>query len=638
MKRCRMLGLVAPPPAGLALVLVLTFAVFSVAQTGTAPGLAVQPAVGVPVSTPQISRIEPPHWWIGLPPSPMLLLAGENLADATVTVSHPGVRVLRTEARPDGRHLLVWLGIASHARPGTVSIKVATFSGSTDFPFPLLARSDRRGKFQGVSPDDVIYLIMPDRFADGDPANDQLPQRPGTFDRANPRAYHGGDLRGVRDRLPYLRELGVTAIWLTPFWKNTDSDYHGYHVVDFYGMEDHFGSLRDLQELVADAHKQGIKVVLDFVVNHVGPKHPWAAAPPDPNWLHGTPQKHLDPVYNFAGFVDPHATARQYRNTLEGWFAGKLPDLNPDDPQLANYLLENAIWWTESAGLDAFRLDTFPYSSRRFWSGWHEGIFRAYPHTTTIGEVWDGDVTITSFFQGGRAQFDRVDSRVTTLFDFPLDYALRGVVLHGESVQKLIYILQRDWLYTRPDLLVTFIGNHDMRRFMSETGSSKEKLKAAFSLLLTFRGIPQIYYGDEIGMEGGDDPDNRRDFPGGFPGDRRNAFTAAGRTPDEEEIFSHVQALLRFRRAHPALRRGRHWHLAWDETIYAFARETREERLLMVFNNADQPRNVKLDLRDTPLAGSRLLEPLFAAQPATMRDEQTELQVAPHSVAIYAVK
>ena len=620
----------------LVLLLASTFAVTFAGQS--TPAVAPESAAGVPIATPQITKVEPPNWWIGLPPGPMLLLRGEHLADAKVTVSYPGARVLRAEAKPNGSYLVVWLDISPRARPGTITIKVSTSSGSTEFAFPLLARNGMQGKFQGISPDDVIYLIMPDRFADGDVSNDQPPQRPRTFDRANPRAYHGGDLRGVREHMSYLRELGVTAIWLTPFWKNTDADYHGYHVVDFYAMDEHFGSLRDLQDLVAEAHRQGIKVVLDFVANHIGPNHPWAAAPPDANWLHGTPQKHLDVVYNFAGLVDPHASPRGYRNTLEGWFAGKLPDLNPDEPELASYLLENAIWWTESTGLDAFRLDTFPYSSRRFWSGWHEGIFRAYPHTTTIGEVWDGDVTITSFFGGGRAQFDGVDSRVTTLFDFPLEYALRDVVIRGQPVSRLIQVLQRDWLYPRPDLLVAFIGNHDMRRFLSEAGSSKEKLKVAFSLLLTLRGIPQIYYGDEVGMQGGDDPDNRRDFPGGFPRDARNAFAAEGRSAEEQEIFSHVQTLLRLRRAHPALRRGRHWHLAWDDTLYAFSRQAPKENLLVIFNNAEQSRDVKLDLRETPLASSRVLEPVFAAQAAVVREQEVELHVAPRSLSIYLAK
>ena len=234
-------------------------------------------------------------------------------------------------------------------------------------------------RFQGFSRDDVIYLIMPDRFADGDPSNDQPSGSNGVYDRSKQMAYHGGDLRGIRQHLDYLHDLGVTTLWLTPVWKNTDSDYHGYHPVDFYALDDHMGSMQEYQALVADAHRLGMKVLIDYVVNHTGPHHPWANDPPTPTWFHGTPAHHLEPSYNFSGLVDPHASPREYLATLNGWFAGKLPDLNPDDPELATYLAQNAMWWTETAQLDGFRLDTFPYSSRQFWSGWHERLRQVYP-------------------------------------------------------------------------------------------------------------------------------------------------------------------------------------------------------------------------------------------------------------------
>jgi glycosidase len=484
----------------------------------------------------------------------------------------------------------------------------------------------------------VIYLIMPDRFADGDSSNDKPSNSTGNFDRSQPMAYHGGDLRGIRQHLPYLHDLGVTTLWLTPVWKNTDSDYHGYHVVDFYGLDDHMGSMEEYQGLVADAHKMGMKVLIDYVVNHTGPKHPWASDPPSPQWLHGTPEQHLSPSYQFFGLVDPHASPRQYRNVLEGWFADKLPDLNPDDPALGQYLVQNALWWTEIGRLDGFRLDTFPYSARHFWSGWHGGMRHVYRDLFSIGEVSDPDPTITSFFEGGRDQFDGVDSRATTVFDFPLYYALRDVTLRGAPVVKIVNVLRQDSLYTRPDLLVTFIGNHDTRRFMGEAGASKEKLKAAFSLLLTIRGIPQIYSGDEIGMPGGDDPDNRHDFPGGFPGDSRNAFTSGGRTLQEEEIFAHVQSLLRLRQAHPALRGGRQQHIGWDDTYYAFLRQTRDEKLLVVFNNAPEQREVRVPLQDTVIENAKEAERLFGEGQAHVEGGTFQVELPATSVAIYLLR
>jgi len=604
--------------------------------------LATKAVAQPPAADPWVEKIEPPNWWVGLAANPMLLLTGSDLQGARVATAHRGLRVVRTQSSANGHYLLVWLDIAPDAAPGRIPLRIVTASGSSAIELSLNPRRRSQGNFQGLSPDDVIYLIMPDRFADGDPTNDEPAPQLHTYDRQKPRAWHGGDLKGVREHLGYLHDLGVTALWLTPFWQNDwraeDLSYHGYHVEDFYKVDQHLGTLADLQALVTEAHRLGIKLVLDYVVNHVGPHHPWADDPPQPGWIHGAPAHHANAEYQFNGLVDPHASPRQYINVLDGWFANKLPDLNPDNPQLALYLLENAEWWMESSGLDAFRLDTFPYSSRRFWSGWHEGILRAYPQATTIGEVWDRDVTITSFFEGGRKQFDGVDTGLTTVFDFPLQFALRDVVIRKQPVQKIIDVLQRDWLYPRPELLVTFLGNHDTKRFLSEESSSRQKLKAAFSLLLTLRGIPQLYYGDEIGMQGGDDPDNRRDFPGGFPGDARNAFQPDQRTPEEQEIFSHVQRLVQLRRDHPALRGGRQWHIGWDENYYAFLRESPEERLLVVFNNADTPRSFSVPLADTPLEDARALEPLLDAQPARVHAGNLEVVVAPVSVAVYQVR
>jgi glycosidase len=522
---------------------------------------------------------------------------------------------------------------------------LTTSAGSTTVQLPLLARDDPRGRFEGFSRDDVIYLIMPDRFADGDPSNDQPSGSNGVYDRSKQMTYHGGDLRGIRQHLDYLHDLGVTTLWLTPVWKNTDSDYHGYHIVDFYALDDHMGSMQEYQALVADAHRLGMKVLIDYVVNHTGPHHPWANDPPTPTWFHGTPAHHLEPSYNFSGLVDPHASPRDYLNTLDGWFASKLPDLNPDDPELATYLAQNAMWWTETAQLDGFRLDTFPYSSRQFWSGWHERLRQVYPgfvdpRIMDVGEVADPDSTITSFFAGGRKQFDGIDSGLATVFDFPLCNALRDVVIKGEPMQKIVDVLQHDELYPHPETLVTFLGNHDNRRFMSEEGSSPAKLKAAFSLLLTLRGIPQIYSGDEIAMDGGDDPDNRRDFPGGFPGDLHNAFTAGGRTAEQQDVFAHVQSLLALRKSHAALRTGKQWHIGWDDTYYAFLRESPqdEDKLLIVYNNAPKTIELTIPVENTPLEAARQLQAVFGNTPAELAAGNVHVVLEAQTLAVFSVR
>ncbi len=600
----------------------------------------------VEAQAPAVHKVDPPNWWVNYTPELTLLLTGENLSAAHVVSASKSVSVLGSDASQNGHYLFVHLKISA-SRPATAQLQVNTASGSTSVQLPLLARA-APARFPGFSRDDVIYLIMPDRFADGDPSNDRPAGSDGVYDRSQTKAYHGGDLRGIRQHLDYLHDLGVTTLWLTPVWKNTDSDYHGYHVVDFYALDDHMGSMQEYRALVADAHRLGMKVLIDYVVNHTGPHHPWVNDPPTPTWFHGTPAHHLEPSYNFSGLVDPHASPREYLATLNGWFAGKLPDLNPDDPELATYLAQNAMWWTETAQLDGFRLDTFPYSSRQFWSGWHERLRQVYPgfvdpqsvdsHIMDVGEVADPDSTITSFFAGGRKQFDGIDSGLATVFDFPLCNALRDVVIKGAPMQKIVDVLQHDELYPHPESLVTFLGNHDDRRFMSDEGSSPAKLKAAFSLLLTLRGIPQIYSGDEIAMAGGDDPDNRRDFPGGFPGDPRNAFTASGRTPEQQDVFAYVQSLLALRKAHPALRKGKQWHIGWDKGYYAFLRELPEEKLLVVYNNWSSSRELKIPLADTPLAGASRLQPVFGGTAPEITAGELRITMPSHTLAVFNVQ
>jgi glycosidase len=594
---------------------------------------------------PVVHKVDPPNWWVNYTPELTLLLTGENLNGARVESPTKGLTALGSEASANGHYLFVHLQLGSGLPAGTVPLRLTTSAGSTTVQLPLLARDDPRGRFEGFSRNDVIYLIMPDRFADGDPSNDQPSGSNGVYDRSKQMAYHGGDLRGIRQHLEYLRDLGVTTLWLTPVWKNTDSDYHGYHVVDFYALDDHMGSMQEYQALVADAHRLGMKVLIDYVVNHTGPHHTWANDPPTPTWFHGTPAHHLEPSYNFSGLVDPHASPREYLATLNGWFAGKLPDLNPDDPELATYLAQNAMWWTETAQLDGFRLDTFPYSSRQFWSGWHERLRQVYPgfvdpRNMDVGEVADPDSTITSFFEGGRKQFDGIDSGLATVFDFPLCNALRDVVIKGEPMQKIVDVLQHDELYPHPETLVTFLGNHDGRRFMSEEGSSPAKLKAAFSLLLTLRGIPQIYSGDEIAMDGGDDPDNRRDFPGGFPGDLHNAFTAGGRTAEQQDVFAHVQSLLALRKSHAALRTGKQWHIGWDDTYYAFLRESPqdEDKLLIVYNNAPKTIELTIPVENTPLEAAHQLQAVFGNTPAELVAGHVHVVLEAQTLAVFSVR
>jgi len=607
-------------------------------------------------NAPAVTKIEPPSWWINLTPEVMLLLSGRNLEATRVVCNLPSVLVERTQAAVGGDYLFVWLKIGAETKSGTAVCRVTTPTGVTSFELPLAARGMRLGKFQGLSQEDVIYLIMPDRFANGDPTNDEPAEARGTHDRSNARAYHGGDLRGIREHLPYLKELGVTALWLTPILKNgAAQDYHGYGAVDLYAVDPHLGTVQEYQGLVAEAHKQGMKIFFDFVPNHVGAKHPWVAEPPLPDWFHGTQQRHESSSVGLKGefygqaekqsaghdpfetLVDPHAPPALSRNLTDGWFFGVLPDLNTENPLVADYLLQESIWWAETSGLDGYRLDTFPYVPRKFWAKWHAQLHAIYPQLTTIAEVFHPDPSVTSFFAGGQRRFDGIDSGLNTLFDYPMFFALRDVLLRDAPAGRIADVLRHDSLYVHPDALVTFFANHDVPRFASAEGSTLAKQKLAFGLGLTLRGIPEIYYGDEIGMPGGGDPDNRHDFPGGWPGDAKNAFTAKGRTAEQQEIFDYVQTLLRLRREHPVLQSGGLWHLSSDNTAYVFLRETEEERIVVAFNNSAQPRELKIPLGDTPAKGAAGFTPIFGQARAQVRSGEVHISIPAQSLSVFVV-
>jgi neopullulanase len=615
-----------------------------------------KPLQDTPASGPKVTKIEPPNWWVGFTPEVMLLLYGQDLEATNVACNLPALRVLRTHAAAGGNYLFVWLKIGPDTKSGTAVCRITAPKGTTSFELPLAARAPTVGKFRGLSQDDVIYLIMPDRLANGDPTNDDPIEAPGSHDRANPRAYHGGDLRGIQNHLPYLKELGVTTLWLTPIVKNgAAQDYHGYGAVDLYAVDPHLGSIKDYQDLVAAAHKAGMKILFDAVPNHVGPRHPWLANPPLPDWFHGTKQHHLDSsspfmttFYSrpggqtatndlFEALIDPHGPAWMKQNLTEGWFFGILPDLNTENSVVEEYLLQNSQWWAEISGLDGIRADTFPYVDRKFWAHWHAGLRRLYPNLTTIGEVFHPDPSVTSFFVGGVRRYDGIDSGLSTVFDFPMYFALRDVLLRNAPVGRIADVLRHDALYVHPELLVPFFANHDVPRFASAESTSPAKLKLAFGLTLTLRGIPELYYGDEIGMPGGDDPDNRRDFPGGWIGDSNDAFTESGRTREQLEIFSCVQELLRVRREHAALRGGQLWHLASDETSYVFLRESEEERVAVAFNNADQPRELRIPLKGTPMQNAARVSFLFGEARADLTGSDLRISMPARSLTIFLV-
>jgi glycosidase len=531
-------------------------------------------------ANPSVDKVEPPNWWLHHTLNPVeVLMHGSGLSGATVRAPKC-IDVSHVHSNDLGSYLFADVAIGKNCKAGDYPLTITTADGNTRAPFRLDEPLASEGRFQGFSPDDVIYLIMPDRFANGDKSNDDPAASHGLFDPADPRRYHGGDLQGIIDRLPYLKSLGVTTLWLTPVYDNTNApnaqqgvngkpiaDYHGYGAVDYYGMEEHFGDLALLKKLVDAAHNMGLKVIQDQVANHVGPGHPWVKDAPKPTWFHGTAAQHINETWRIWDLQDVHSSSKMKRDVLDGWFVNMLPDMNQEDPDVARYEIQNALWWVGVAGFDGIRQDTLPYVAREFWHDWSAAIHKQYPGLRMVGEVFDGDPAVPSYFQGGATR-DGIDSGVDSVFDFPTYFAIRDVFAHGKDMDTLAKVLAKDRLYPNANALVPFEGNHDVLRFMSEPGATIEGLKLAFTYLLTTRGIPEIYYGDEIGMKGGDDPDNRQDFPAGEHADN--------------DMFRYVQKLLHLRAELEPLRRGKLTSIALDSKAWVYARET----TLVALNNS----------------------------------------------------
>jgi len=608
-------------------------------------------------NAPQVEKVEPPGWWAGHSINPVrVLIRGKNLGDAKVDAGGNGIIARRTQVNSSGTYIFVDILIHAQATPGNRSLKISTANGSVNAPFEIMAPLPRAGRFQGFTTDDVIYLIMTDRFSDGDPSNNDPPESRGLYDRSGPRYYHGGDFEGIIQHLHYLKELGVTAIWLTPWYDNVNhlnereqypdrpngpkrriTDYHGYGAVDFYGVEEHFGTLAKLRELIDKAHQLGIKVIQDQVANHTGPYHPWVEDPPTPTWFNGTAAKHLANVWQTWSVRDPHASYQVQRETLEGWFVDILPDLNQNDPECARYLIQNTMWWIGVTGIDAIRQDTFQYVPRTFWREWMAAIKREYPKVNVVGEVLDGDVAHTSFFQGGRVRYDGVDDGLDTLFDFPLMYPIRRAFAEGKDIRELPRILASDPLYVNANVLVPLISNHDLKRFMNEPGATIEGLKMAQTLIMTMRGTPQLYYGDEIAMAGGDDPDNRRDFPGGFPADGIDAFHT--RNTNQKSVFEHQKLLGQLRAELEPLRRGDLINLVATEHQYVYARSTVNASVIVAFNNDRKPATVEFNISGTKLSnGQSLMDRLGNMRDTRVTNGTIRIELPAHSSAILTLR
>lgn len=599
-------------------------------------------SISAAAQAPEILTVDPPSWWIRSTVNPVrLMIHGRNLNDARVDVQ--GLRIINPlKINERGTYIFADVFIPPATRPSRRSVSVTTPRGAATSSFEVLAPLNRAGRFQGFSPNDVMYLIMIDRFADGDPSNNG-----GIYDRKNKFYYHGGDLQGVIDHLPYLKELGVTAVWLTPWYDNYDrlnqielkedkpsTGFHGYNPQDFYAVEEHFGTHAKLRELVELAHRSGIKIIQDQVMNHTGPYHPWVDDPPTPTWFNGTRSKHLKNVFQTWALHDPRAVESLKRETMEGWFLDFLPDLNQHDEEVSRYLIQNTLWWIGTTGLDGIRMDTWQYVPNSFWRDWTRALKREFPNFRVVGEVKDGDVVHTSFFQGGRVRFDGVDSGLDSLLDFALFYPIRHAFAEGKPIDEIPKTLAKDYLYTNPEILVTLLGGHDDGRFMSEKGATLAGLKLANAFVLTTRGVPQLYYGDELAMEGGDEPSTRGDFPGGFGGDSRNAFSAGGRTKDEQELFEYIKRLTTLRREYDVLRTGELVNLYVSEQQYAYARRRGNDSVVVVINNDNDAATIEFDVSRVGTGGV-WKDQLDVSRPVQINNGKMRVSLPKRSASIF---
>jgi glycosidase len=505
----------------------------------------------------------------------------------------------------EGTYLFVTVEIRPTAKPGVHPLVVQTTAGKANIPFSIELPLDQRTNFQGINEDDVIYMIVVDRFANGDTTNDTPADSPAAAnDRKNLRAYHGGDLRGIINHLPYLKDLGVTALWLSPWCDNwnglntcdkpwcPNTYYHGYHTIDYYKVEDRFGNLETLRELVQKAHAIGLKIIQDQVANHIGSHHPWLTDPPRSDWLHGTLSHHEQNKFQNSVLLSPHGNLREVRNTLDGWFSDDLPDMNQDQPEVARYEIQNSLWWCGIVGVDGIRQDTIQYMPRSFIRSLSDALHHQYSNMWMVGEVFELDAAQTSFFIGGHQGWDGLDTKLDSVFDFPTWNTSRMTFTNKLPVRALRDVLKYDALYPNAFKLTTMANNHDVPRFMSLEGASLEGAMMHTAFILTTRGTPQLYYGEELAMEGKEDPDNRRDFPGGFPSDERSAFEPSGRSSAEQRMFEWTRSWIKLRREHSSIRRGRLVDLYYDDESYVFARQDSAETVVIAINRSSQEKKV----------------------------------------------
>lgn len=549
-----------------------------------------------------VQRVEPSFWWTDMPTESLqVLLYGENVGHARASIDTPGVDIIKQISVDSPNYLFLYLDIHADAKPGIFEIQLAGPTSDLSLSYELKQREPTAGRNMGFDASDLVYLMMPDRFANGDPSNDNIEGLTETVDRSDPTKRQGGDIQGISDHLDYIKDLGMTAIWVTPIFENNSppsyGGYHGYAATDLYQVDRRLGSNRSYKNLIQNAHQKGMKVIMDMIHNHIGLDHWWMQDLPTKDWVHDVEKVGYT---NFKGTIpgDPHASEYDKTRLVDGWFVPYMPDLNQHNPLLADYLIQNSIWWIEYSGIDGIRMDTYLYPDPEYMARWVDEVLDAYPNFNIVGEVWTETVYHEAYWQKDLPyENDGYDSRLPTVTDFPLCFAIRNGLNEDfgweTGISRLYYTLAQDALYSDPYHNVIFLDNHDMGRIYEQLGKNENRFKIAYTLLLTLRGIPVVYYGTELMMEhenrGGDDEAWRQTMPGGWPGDPRSVFESSGRTEKENEIIDFVSTLNKWRNETSALHHGKLLHFVPENNVYVFFRHTPSQAVMTVVNLNVEP-------------------------------------------------
>lgn len=559
--------------------------------------------LSIELSAQQIN-IEPAFWWSGMEePELQLMVYGKDIADYKPTLTSKEIYLKEVVTLESPNYLLLYLDI-SNSKPETFDIVFSNGKKKITIPYELKQRDPSRRNIKGFDSSDVLYLIMPDRFANGDPSNDQIPMRmPYKVDRNDPNARHGGDLKGISDHLDYLSELGVTAIWLNPVLENDmkGGSYHGYATTDYYRIDPRLGTNEEYVKLIADAHDKGMKVVMDMIFNHCGSDHPWMNDVPSKDWFndldHYVQTSHMKEVY-----FDNYASEYDKKRMTDGWFVPSMPDLNQRNRHVAKYLIQNSIWWIEYAGVDGIRQDTYPYADYDMMVDWVDAVEKEYPSYNIVGEAWLNNIIGTSFWQRN-SPINPKNTKLKSVMDFKFMGLSHTAFFEetgewGGGLHGIYDHMTYDFMY--PDIynVLRFLDNHDTDRLLKEYPTDLSGWKQAVTFLLTIPGTPQIYYGTELLMHGNKSKSDgyiRLDVPGGWPDDKVNHFTREGRDDIQNEAFDFLSKLLHWRRNNDLIANGSMKHYVLQNGVYVYERYIGNRNVLIFMNGGKNEVEINLD-------------------------------------------